>query len=330
MFDLLMRDTSGDDVPVPLPGRALMFVGHGGRMLAKMPGGQVVAVEGAQGPAGPAGADGAQGPAGPAGQAGADGVWGLVGADGAQGPAGPAGADGAQGPAGPAGQAGADGAQGPAGPAGQAGADGAQGPAGPAGPAGQAGADGAQGPAGPAGPAGADGAQGPAGPAGPAGADGLGGGIYATDSRVQQLPIGASTGRMWLINATGGGQYEPWAVLFKVYGVQSNGTAASTLSVRLVRDGVAQKTIQIAMGTTAKTNRAWSVECEVMADGLDVVANMRMFVDGLATPVAVVAYLPNSTEWADWSLDMGWTAVVAGTTAKAVAGSARSVFGVKQ
>lgn len=81
MFDLLIRD-SGDGVPVPLPGRALLFAGPGGALHARLHDGSVVACGGSPG-AGGTGATGPQGPAGPVGPAGATGPIG---------PAGPAGA----------------------------------------------------------------------------------------------------------------------------------------------------------------------------------------------------------------------------------------------
>lgn len=109
MFDLLMRDAGGADVPVPLPGRAIVFAGQGGAMLARLHDGSVVAVGGG-------GGIGSAGPAGPAGPAG---VAGAVGPVGPAGPAGPAGVAGAVGPAGP------QGLQGVAGPAGGAGGGGA-------------------------------------------------------------------------------------------------------------------------------------------------------------------------------------------------------------
>lgn len=98
MFDLLMREASGDGVPVPLPGRAMLFAGPGGALYARLHDGSVVACGGSGSPgAGGTGATGPQGPAGPAGPVG------PAGAPGAQGPAGPAGATGPIGPAGPAG-----------------------------------------------------------------------------------------------------------------------------------------------------------------------------------------------------------------------------------
>lgn len=96
MLDLLMREARGDGVPVPLPGRAMLFAGPGGALYARLHDGSVVACGGSPG----AGGTGATGPQGPAG------------------PAGPAGATGPQGPAGPVGPAGATGPIGPAGPAG--------------------------------------------------------------------------------------------------------------------------------------------------------------------------------------------------------------------
>ena len=120
MFDLPIRDAASlaaEPVPLPVAGRALVYVGEGGRFSAKLPDGTVVnPLAGTAGPAGPAGAVGAAGAVGPAGPAGA------VGAAGAVGPAGPAGAVGAAGAVGPAGPAGAVGAAGAVGPAGPAGA----------------------------------------------------------------------------------------------------------------------------------------------------------------------------------------------------------------
>ena len=74
MFDLLMRDSGGDGVPVPLPGRALLFVGPGGALRARLHDGSVVACGGSPG-AGGTGAPGAQGPAGPAGAGAGGGEW---------------------------------------------------------------------------------------------------------------------------------------------------------------------------------------------------------------------------------------------------------------
>ena len=153
MFDMFMRAADGGGVPVPLPGRGLVFLAADGLLYTKRSDGVVIQLT--AGPQGLPGADGAQGVAGPQGLPGADGAPGLPGADGAQGVAGPQGlpgadgapglpgADGAQGVAGPKGLPGADGAQGVAGPQGLPGADGAKGVAGPKGPRGLPGADGA-------------------------------------------------------------------------------------------------------------------------------------------------------------------------------------------
>lgn len=73
MFDLLIRQ-SIDDVPVPLPGRVLLFCDAGGALRARLSDGSVATLEagpvGAQGPQGPQGmpgVDGATGPQGPQG-----------------------------------------------------------------------------------------------------------------------------------------------------------------------------------------------------------------------------------------------------------------------
>lgn len=74
MFDLLMREASGDGVPVPLPGRALLFAGPGGALYARLHDGSVVACGGSPG-AGGTGATGPIGPAGPAGAGAGGGEW---------------------------------------------------------------------------------------------------------------------------------------------------------------------------------------------------------------------------------------------------------------
>lgn len=94
MFDLLIRDAGGADVPVPLPGRAIVFAGPGGALLARLHDGSVVALGGSGGGVGSIGPAGPVGPVGPAGPAGAVGPAGPVGPVGPVGPAGPAGSGG--------------------------------------------------------------------------------------------------------------------------------------------------------------------------------------------------------------------------------------------
>jgi len=109
MFDLvLQQDLAG--VPVPLPGRAIVFLDVDGVLRARLSSGAVVELQaGPQGLPGADGAAGAMGPAGPQGLPGADG------AAGAMGPAGPKGLPGADGAAGAMGPAGPQGPQGPQG-----------------------------------------------------------------------------------------------------------------------------------------------------------------------------------------------------------------------
>ena len=119
MLDLKMIAAQALLVPVPVPGRAVVFISIDGRVRARMsdgafidplagPAGAPGAASTVAGPVGPAGAPGAAstvaGPAGPAGAPGAAStVAGPAGPAGAQGMAGVAGAVGATGPAGPAG-----------------------------------------------------------------------------------------------------------------------------------------------------------------------------------------------------------------------------------
>ena len=51
MFDLLQRDAVGTGVPVPLPGRVVLFAGKDGAILARLPDGSVVSVAGGAGAA---------------------------------------------------------------------------------------------------------------------------------------------------------------------------------------------------------------------------------------------------------------------------------------
>ena len=107
MFELQLIDAPGlaaGSVPIPVEGRAVLFVGSDGRMRARMPDGSfVLTVEGRQGgqgengEPGSTGAMGAPGVAGAVGAMGAPGVAGAVGAAGAPGVAGAVGAEGAPG-----------------------------------------------------------------------------------------------------------------------------------------------------------------------------------------------------------------------------------------
>lgn len=109
MFDLLMQDKAGAVVPVPLAGRALLFVDVEGVVRVKLPDGSVLVAAGSGsggGGVGPAGPAGPVGPVGPAGATGATGPAGPQGATGAQGATGPQGTVGPAGPQGPAGTGG--------------------------------------------------------------------------------------------------------------------------------------------------------------------------------------------------------------------------------
>ena len=134
MFELEMIEAPGADaadVPVPVLGRAVLFVGLDGRMCARLPDGSfVVSAAGAQGVPGvpgAAGAAGAQGLKGDTGATGAQGVPGAAGAAGAQGLKGDTGATGAQGVPGAAGAAGAQGLKGDTGATGAQGVPGVDG-----------------------------------------------------------------------------------------------------------------------------------------------------------------------------------------------------------
>jgi hypothetical protein len=156
---------------------------------------------GEPGPAGPAGADSTvPGPVGPQGPAGADssvpgpaGPQGPAGPVGTQGPKGDVGSPGATGPTGPQGNVGATGAQGPRGP------QGAQGPAGGVGPQGEPGPGGATGSPGPAGPTGAPGPVGPQGVPGLQGPAGLGITYKSTVATVDDLPLTAVQGDLYVV-----------------------------------------------------------------------------------------------------------------------------------
>ncbi len=82
MFDILMRDEAGAGVPVPLPGRGMVYLGLDGLMYTKREDGTVMALpsgpQGPQGVPGAAGDVGAQGPQGVQGPAGAQGSAGTV------------------------------------------------------------------------------------------------------------------------------------------------------------------------------------------------------------------------------------------------------------
>ena len=130
------------------------------------------------------------------------------------------------------------------------------------------------------------------------------------------------------MNATGGQAAEPWRLRFQVVGVQSNGTTASTLRFGLRLNGTVQKQISLAMGTTARTNRPWLFECDIQQDGAGVVARLMLHVDGVAAPAPALVWLPSVPDWADWAIEYGWAAAVAGTSATVRSGCAWGARGI--
>lgn len=96
MFDVPLRNTV-DGVPVPLPGRGLLFAGADGLWRTRLPDGSVVTNQGAPGTPGQPGEPGQQGVQGLPGQPGAQGVQGDTGQQGVQGTQGVQGVQGLQG-----------------------------------------------------------------------------------------------------------------------------------------------------------------------------------------------------------------------------------------
>lgn len=204
------------------------------------------------------------------------------------------------------GSGGGGGAVGPQGP---------QGPQGEQGPQGVAGADGAPGVAGPQGLQGDAGAAGAAGAQGPQGVQGVQGSMgFATWQQFPGVTVSASAVPVWVCNDSGGASSTPWSIRFSMAGTQSNGTAAATLRVGLRLNGVVQKIISVALGTTAKTNRPWFCFVDLQQDGPGVVARLDLRVDGVAVPAAAVVWIASPADWSDWSADVGFTAAVAGSS----------------
>lgn len=260
-------------IPTPGPGSVLLFVDQFGVLSHKTSGGIVVPVNVGQVP-GPQGEAGPQGAAGPVGAVGPQGVQGP---DGVAGPQGEAGPQGPQGVAGPAGAAGAGGPQGPQGVAGPAGAVGAQGPQGLAG---AAGAGGPQGPQGVAGPVGG------VGPVGPQGAAGAISSLLVAKAysglpawtTVQTLVMGFQPPDL---SASGG------AIGFVVMGSNDHMTTAANLVMVLKIGGVARLTQTFALGTTARTARAWRLQGRIYYEAGQMSAYMAGEVDLIATQVGM-------------------------------------------
>ena len=137
---------------------------------------------------------------------------------------------------------------------------------------------------------------------------------FATWQQFPDVTVSASAVPVWVCNDSGGGSSVPWSIRFSLAGIQSNGTAAATMRVGLRLNGVVQKIIQVALGTTAKTNRAWFALIDLQQDGPGVVARLDMRVDGVTTPAPAVAWLASPADWSDWSVDVGFSAAVAGSS----------------
>ena len=135
------------------------------------------------------------------------------------------------------------------------------------------------------GAAGEKGAQGDAGPKGAPGVAGASGSkkiavspLLAPWTTAQNVCLGFDTSGLF----TGGG-----ALSFFVQGANNHLTTAANLVISLRIGGVAVLTQTFALGTTARTARAWRVEGRVIFDGVSHVASMRAAVDFVAAQADV-------------------------------------------
>ena len=95
-------------------------------------------------------------------------------------------------------------------------------------------------------------------------------------------------------------------------------------------NGVVQKAVTVALGTTAKTNRPWFAEVNIQQSGAGAVARLLLHVDGVAAPAGAVVWLQTAPDWADWAIEYGFTAAVAGTSATVRTGCVTVVQGIGQ
>ena len=129
------------------------------------------------------------------------------------------------------------------------------------------------------------GAQGEAGPQGVPGVAGASGSqkiavspALAPWATEKSVCLGFDTSGLF----TGGG-----ALSFFVQGANNHLTTAANLVISLRIGGVAVLTQTFALGTTARTARAWRVEGRVIFDGVSHVASMRAAVDFVAAQADV-------------------------------------------
>ena len=258
MFDLKLKNDLSS-VPVPLPGRVILFADGGGALRARLSDGSVMDLE-----AGPQGAAGDAGPQGLPGDTGPQGVQGVPGDAGPQGAQGMQGVPGDAGPQGAAGDAGPQGVQGVPGDAGPQGVPGATGPQG------LPGAAGAPGLPGPQGLPGADGAPGAMGPQGVQGVPGV---VSIAAAVIPAIPIKNVDTK--IIDVQLSGLYPQCnAVDFRVHGTIEKGSYNSTLEVWIVRgSGNWSVYLSVALGSAAVSvsANAWAVSGRVVFDSVSAI-----------------------------------------------------------
>ena len=152
--------------------------------------------------------------------------------------------------------------------------------------------------------------------AGPSGS----GGTYAGGDTVFQTTVAASAVTVWIAGRVGGSAATPWRLLFNVAGVVTNGATGANFRLGLRRGGSVVKVASVALGTVAKTDRAWFGEVELMQQGAGVLVNMRLMVDAVTLPQAFAFWIANAADFEMWEVDMGFTAAVAGSSATSKAG----------
>ena len=261
MFDLKLKNDLSS-VPVPLPGRVILFADGGGALRARLSDGSVMDLE-----AGPQGAAGDAGPQGLPGDTGPQGVQGVPG------DAGPQGVPGATGPQGLPGAAGAPGMPGPQGLPGADGAPGAMGPQGVQGVPGSQGLPGAAGAPGVPGSQGLPGAAGAPGAMGPQGVQGVPGVVSIAAAVIPAIPIKNVDTK--IIDVQLSGLYPQCnAVDFRVHGTIEKGSYNSTLEVWIVRgSGNWSVYLSVALGSAAVSvsANAWAVSGRVVFDSVSAI-----------------------------------------------------------
>lgn len=181
--------------------------------------------------------------------------------------------------------------------------------------------------AGPQGEPGAEGPQGEPGAEGPQGVPGVNASAFCSFSAVAKVTnTGAYVSK--LVEAVGGDASEPWRLSFRVFGVQTNGTAASTGRFFLYRGEALKASVSMGWGTVARVDKSWVATFEVSGDGGNVCAYGSVIADGLAASGPVFFSESGSPDSNLWSVRVSFSSPVSGCSITSRGGHVTGARGV--